>query len=117
MKISDSEMKIMKLIWRSENAVTASEVLQEAGEDWKITTALTFLKRLCDKGMLEVTKDGKTNLYRPLITEEEYKRRQSEKFLNDMYSGSVKSFLAALYGNSKPKKSDMDELRKWFEEL
>lgn len=117
MKISDSEMKIMRLIWRRNSAVTASELLDEADEDWKITTVLTFLKRLCDKGMLEVNKAGKTNFYRPLVKEEDYKREQSEEFLNDMYSGSVKNFLAALYGGDKPNKNDIDDIKKWFEEL
>lgn len=116
MKISESEMKIMKLIWQR-GAMTAADVLDEAHEDWKITTVFTFLKRLCDKGMLEVSKDGKINYYKACVTEDEYKRSQSEEFLNDMYSGSVKNFLAALYGGDKPAKKDIDELKEWFENL
>lgn len=116
MKISESEMKIMKLIWQR-GAMTAADVLDEAHEDWKITTVFTFLKRLCDKGMLEVSKAGKINYYKACVTEDEYKRSQSEEFLNDMYSGSVKSFLAALYGGDKPAKKDIDELKEWFENL
>ncbi len=117
MKISDSEMKIMRLIWRRGEAVSASWLLDEAGEDWKITTVLTFLKRLCDKKMLEVRKAGKTNLYSAIVTEDEYKRCKSEEFLNDMYSGSVKNFLAALYGGEKPSKNDIEDIKKWFDEL
>lgn len=117
MKISESEMKIMKLIWQKKSAMTASELLDEVDEDWKITTVLTFLKRLYDKGMLEVNKIGKSNFYSPTITEDGYKRKQSEEFLNDMYSGSVKNFLTALYGGDKPDKNEINELKKWFEEL
>ena len=117
MKISESEMKIMRIIWQKEKAVTASEVLDEAREDWKITTVLTFLKRLTDKGMIEAEKIGKTNYYSAVMSEDAYKKKQSEEFLNDMYSGSVKNFLAALYGGEKPVKEDIDEIKEWFEKL
>ena len=116
MRVSDSEMKIMRLLWER-GAMTGMEVMESCGEDWKKTTVFTFLKRLCDKGMVTVRKEGKSSLYSAAQSEEDYKRAQSEEFLDDMYSGSVKSFLAALCGGEKLGKKDIDEIKEWFETL
>ena len=44
MKISDSEMKIMNLIWEGGGPVTTAWLTQRLeGTGWKATTLLTFL--------------------------------------------------------------------------
>ena len=116
MKISDSEMEIMRIIWRKNAEVSAAQLLDELTIRWKQTTVLTFLKRLVDKGILSVRKEGKTNYYSPLISENEYKTQQTRGFLKEVHSGSVSNFLTALYGGQKPDKEEMEELKKWFEE-
>ena len=52
------------------------QVQQLAGDvkEWKHTTIATFLQKLYQKGLLRVVKKGNTNLYYPLVTEEEYLR-------------------------------------------
>lgn len=117
MKISDSEMEIMKIIWQEGRAVTTADLLGRLESQWKQTTVLTFLKRLADKGVLQVSRAGKANYYEARITEEDYKKQQTQEFLQDMHAGSVKNFLAALYGGEKPGKQELDEIKQWFEEV
>ena len=117
MKISDSEMEIMRLIWKKNEAVSAAQLLEELDTDWKQTTVLTFLRRLVDKGVLSLRKEGKTNYYTPLISEDEYKREQTEEFLNETHKGSVKSLLTALFGAKEPDKKELEEIKEWFEEI
>ncbi len=116
MKISESEMEIMKIIWDKGTAVTTADIFEKLATPKKQTTVLTFLKRLADKGVLHVRREGKTNFYTPIISEKTYKKQRTDEFLNEMYSGSVKNFLAALYDDEKPDEKDMDEIKKWFEE-
>ena len=54
MKISDSEMKIMNLIWDAGAPVTTAWITQRLGDgiEWKATTILTFLARLEEKGCI-----------------------------------------------------------------
>lgn len=117
MRISDSEMEIMRIIWDADGEVTTAYVLERLGTQRKKTTVLTFLKRLTDKKAIRTRKEGKTNYYEALISEDEYKKAQTEEFLREMHSGSLSSFFAALYGDSHPDKEDMDELREWFENI
>ncbi len=117
MKISDSEMEIMKCIWNTEGESTALGIMEQLRNDWKQTTVLNFLKRLVGKGALSVRREGKTNYYTPLVTEQMYKKEQTKGFLSKIHSGSVRNFLAALYGEEKPDKEELDELKRWLDEL
>ena len=109
-KISEAEYEIMKIIWNKEGEVTTAEIIEKLGENniWKHTTILTLAKRLVDKNVLKVRKEGKINYYSPAITKDEYKSYQANGFVEDMYDGSVKSLVASLYNN---KKIDEDVIR------
>ncbi len=116
MKISDSEMKIMEIIWKCGGEMTSSEIFRQLTGKWAPTTILTFLKRLTDKGFLTVRKSGKTGYYSAAVNESEYKRRQTEEFIKEIHNGSVKSLLASLCGGNVIDKDKADKLKKWFEE-
>lgn len=117
MKISNSEMEIMNIIWKKGEEVTSAELTALLKDTWKPTTILTFLKRLCDKGVLEARKEGKTNFYRARITEDEYKSRTTEEFLREFHNGSVTSLLASLTKGKQPDSKELEEIKKWFDEL
>ncbi len=116
MRISESEMELMKLIWKNEGESTAAGLMAELQNDWQQTTVLNFLKRLVNKGALSVRREGKTNYYTPLVTEQEYKKEQTKGFLSSIHSGSVRNFLTALYGGEKPSREEIDELKQWLDE-
>ena len=60
-RLPDAELEVMQTIWSLGTQVTAAEVQQHADKDWKMTSVLTFLSRLCDKGFLPARRrDGKT---------------------------------------------------------
>lgn len=117
MKISDSEMELMNIIWSSSEPVTSAGIEKKLDTAWKSTTIRTFLKRLTAKGVLKVTQEGKINYYTPVISREDYKKSCTEEFIKDMHSGSLKNLLAALYSKEKPSESEIEEIKKWFEEI
>ena len=117
-KISDSEKDVMNVIWAAGGPVTANDVMESLQKEkqWKITTVLTFLARLVEKGILSSEKKGKANLYRAGIGPEEYSKYEAKAILEKSYNGSIKSFITALYnGGDKMTKGDLDELRKWLD--
>ncbi|WP_238860595.1 BlaI/MecI/CopY family transcriptional regulator [Clostridium sp. YIM B02569] len=118
-KISDAEMEIMKIIWNKNDQITTAEILDALPKEnsWKVTTIMTLISRLTEKGILSVTKVGKLNNYFPKITEEEYKAIQTDNFLEDMHKGSVKSFMATLFNNKKISNKDIAELKEWLKEV
>lgn len=117
MKISDSEMELMRIIWQKGGETTLAELTQKLGSVWKATTISTFLKRLTDKGVLNVRRQGKAGYYSPALTEEEYKAEQTEEFVNEIHRGSLGSLFASLCDSKGLDKDKLNELKQWFEEL
>ena len=63
MKISETEMEIMKIIWDKNGKVTTSE-LADKMPDKKLTTISTLAGRLIDKGCLKSEKIGRSHVSR-----------------------------------------------------
>ncbi len=120
-KLSETEMEVMQVIWASAHPMTSSELLdlfaRNKGKEWKGQTMATFLARLVEKGVLISTKQqGRTNIYEPYMSLEEYQSREANSLLETLYEGSVKNFLATLYDGKELTKDEIAELRHWFVE-
>lgn len=120
-KLSETEMEVMQIIWDCGHSITSSELLdifaEKKKKEWKGQTIATFLARLVEKGVLmSIKKQGRTNIYSPRISPEEYRSKEAKNFLESMYEGSIKNFLATLYDGKELTKNDVTELKHWFAE-
>ena len=98
-QISESELVLMKIIWKNGGAALFSQVTDELEKDssqWKKNTVLTLLSRLIDKKYLKIRKIGRRNEYIALVAEAEYQTLQTHQFLNRVYSGNVRNLVATL---------------------
>ena len=98
-QISESELVLMKIIWKNGGAALYSLIMDELEKDkneWKNNTVLTLLSRLVEKKFLKVKKIGRRNEYVAVITEEEYQTMQTQNFLDKVYGGNVKNLVSAL---------------------
>ena len=70
-RLPESELEIMQIIWKKSAPVSRVDIEQALQETHPLapTTILTLLTRLCEKGFLSLKKEGRSNLYEPLITE------------------------------------------------
>ncbi len=114
-RLPDAELTVMQLIWDGTPPVTASQIQENAAQDWKATSVLTFLSRLCRKGFLRCDKTGRQNLYTPLISREEYLQCESVGFVRRLCGGSVKNFVASLSDAGALSAQDIDELRAFLD--
>ena len=116
-RLPDSELELMQIIWKLEYPVSRPDIEKNLPENHQLaaTTILTLLTRLCEKGFLKVEKQGKTNLYTPLIAEKDYLAGESRNILNRLYGGSLKAFAMSLV-DSGVSREEIDELRKMLEE-
>lgn len=116
-KLSETEMKLMEVIWEIGRPVKSNELLtiffEKEGKEWKGQTIATFLSRLVDKGVLLIEREGRPNTYVPRISFKEYKKMEAQNLLETMYHGSIKSFLATLY-DDKISPEELEELKKWL---
>ena len=116
-RLPESELEIMQIIWKKSAPVSRVDIEYALQETHPLapTTILTLLTRLCEKGFLSLKKEGRSNLYKPLITEKEYLATESRSFLDRVFHGSVASFATALC-DSGVTKEELEELRRLLEE-
>ena len=115
-RLPDSELELMQIIWQKEPPVSRSDIEAVIKDSHALaaTTILTLLTRLCEKGFLKLEKQGRANVYTPLISQREYLASESRSLLDRLYGGSIKTFANALC-DSGISKEELSELRKLLE--
>jgi len=116
-RMSDAEKEVMQIIWAAGGSISSAWLIDELksrNKDWKPNTVLTFLARLIEKGILIAKKHGRANEYISLISEKEYKQFETRFFLDSVYDGSIKKFIAALYEGDDLTTDEINDLKKWF---
>lgn len=118
-RLPDSELDIMLILWSHEPPMSRPEIEKIVNEKKKLspTTILTLLSRLEKKKFVSVEKQGKLNLYTPLISQEEYQRNESKNILEKLYGNSLRKFVVSLYGGKKLDREKMQELSEFIQEL
>ncbi|WFR55118.1 BlaI/MecI/CopY family transcriptional regulator [Anaerocolumna sp. AGMB13025] len=116
-RLPDSELEIMMIIWGAREPVTSAYVSEQLKnkKEWKITSVLTFLARLVEKGFLTSTREGKVNIYSPVIGESEYLESESKSILEKLYGNSLTTFVSALYKSKAINEDDISELREFID--
>ncbi len=113
-QMGNIEARFADIIWEGE-PIPSSELAKKAEAllGWKKSTTYTVLKRLCDKGIFQ-NAGGKVT---SLISRGEFYARQSEKFVNDTFEGSLPAFLTAFTSRKNLSREDISELRRMVEEF
>lgn len=114
-RLPDAELAVMQIVWSLESPVTSVDVQKSAKQEWKMTSILTFLARLTEKGFLCCEKQGKQNFYTPLISLEEYQAHESIGLVERLWGGSVKNLVASLNDAGALSAHDIDELRSFLD--
>ncbi len=117
-QISESELVLMKIIWKNKGRALLSFIMDELEQEqneWKQNTVLTLLSRLAKKNYLKIQKIGRRNEYIAVVTEQEYQTEQTHDFINRVYEGNVKNLVTALLENTLTD-ADFDELDTFWKE-
>lgn len=114
-KISDSELEVMRILWREKQAVSFSDIRAELSDKmgWEKSTIATFLRRLQKKGAISI-QEKEIHYYIPNITKEDYIMLKKRSLIDKLYDGSTKNFVAALCQNGELTEADIDELKMYF---
>ena len=102
------EARFADLIWEHE-PLPSSELVKHCEEalSWKKSTTYTVLKRLCDKGIFKNEKGTVT----VILSREEFYARQSERFVEEAFQGSLPAFLAAFTSSKTMKAEEIAQIR------
>ena len=114
-KISDSELEVMKVLWRAGDALSVTEIREalQRSMGWEATTVKTLVSRLVNKGALRQETRG-VYFYTPLISEREYNGWATNDLIRKLYHGSARELVAALVHSEGLTQQDIEELRAMF---
>ena len=116
-QISDSELELMKIIWRNDGSALYASIMSELerqGCEWKKNTVLTLLSRLVDKKFLSTNKIGRRNEYTTLLSEADYLSTQTKNFLEKVYEGDVKGLISTLIQQDILSSDDLEKLQAYW---
>ena len=117
-RLPEAELAVMRALWTHDGEVARSDIESAlSAHHWTANTINTYLTRLCEKGYLSVRREGRGNLYTALVDREAYLKYDSQETLARLYGGSVKRFVAALCAEKPLEQSEIDELRRYLDEL
>ena len=112
-RLGEIEMRFAELIWQNEPVASGDLVkLAEKALCWKKTTTYTILRRLCEREIFQ----NKDSVVTSLLSKEEFLAGQSEKFVEETFSGSLPHFLAAFSSRKKLSDKEIDEIQHFIDE-
>lgn len=115
-KLPDTELEVMQAIWSCTSPVSRAEIedILKDTHPMALTTLLTLLTRLSEKGFIRIEKVGRSSQYIPLVTQKEYLADQGNRFFKKLCGGSLSTFANALC-DSGLTKDELSELRSLLE--
>lgn len=110
-KISTTEWKVMEVLWRGKEMPAARVVEELKDTGWSDRTIRTLLSRLVKKGVADYRAEGKSYIYFAVISKDECIKKENRDFINKIFNGSVKEFMASLIKNENLTKDEIKKLR------
>lgn len=117
-QISESELVLMKIIWKNGGIALYSYIMEELEKDWnewKKNTVLTLLSRLVEKNFLKTGKIGRRNEYRAVVAEQEFQANQTRNFLDKVYEGNVGGLVSTLLQQDILSEAELKEIEAFWE--
>ena len=115
-RLPDAEQEVMQAIWACTAPVARTDIEEILFPEhpMAMTTLLTMLTRLAEKGFISIEKQGRRSLYTPLVAQEDYLASQSKTFFEKLCGRNISTFAAALC-DSGLTREEIAELRSLLE--
>ncbi|MEZ4936383.1 MAG: BlaI/MecI/CopY family transcriptional regulator [Crocinitomicaceae bacterium] len=113
-ELTKAEEMVMQALWKI-NRGFAKEITEAIEYDKKkpaYNTVLTMIRILVDKGFIKYETYGKSNLYEPVISKEEYSKSRLKSITKRYFNGSPKSMLSFFAREENLNLDDLEEIIK-----
>ena len=109
--LSDGEWRIMNLLWR-EAPLRVPELTERLKDEtgWSRATVNMMLARLEEKGAVESRQSGRSKEFSPRLTQEEARGKETARFLDRLYGGSLGLMVSSLAGQKALSREEIREL-------
>lgn len=115
MKLFDSELKVMEVLW-TQGQKSAREIVDVLSNSigWNKNTTYTVIKKCIEKGAVAREEPG--FLCKALVTREEVEQSETEQLIDKMYGGSSELFFSSFLKNRGISEEEAARLAKLIKE-
>lgn len=109
--ITHSEENIMRILWELGEGVV-HDIIEKLPEPKPPYTTVSSIVRLLEKkGFIDHKAYGKTYVYFPAITREQYARRSFSDLMKHYFQGSPKNIVSFMMEENTLKPDEIDDLK------
>lgn len=110
MQLTKAEEQVMQILWTMDEA-TVQDILKGFLENKPArTTIATVLNILENKSFVEHRSEGRLNIYRAIVSKENYSKKQLFGFVKDYFDGSFSSMVSFFAKESNLSIEQMDRM-------
>ena len=110
------ELQIMNVVWDKGKATVHDVKNALSRRKPAYSTILTMMRKLEAKGYLEHEVDGRTYVYRPLISQQAVRQGVLGDLVERLFEGSTSLLLTSLVEQNRISENELREIRKLIEE-
>ena len=116
MKLFDSELKVMDVLWR-EGDLPAKAIAKTLTEEigWNVNTTYTLIKRCIAKQAIERSEPG--FMCRALVSKEQVQQEETQELIDKVFDGSADKLFASLLGGRRISREQLEQLRRMIYEM
>lgn len=116
MKLFDSELKVMDVLWR-EGDLPAKAIARTLTEEigWNVNTTYTLIKRCIAKEAIERSEPG--FMCHALVSKEQVQQEETQELIDKVFDGSADKLFASLLGGRRISREQLERLRSMIDEM
>ncbi len=92
--LTKAESEIMLILWRLGEANVSTIIEEMPSPKPAYNTVSTIVRILEQKGFVGYQKEGRSHIYHPIVSEEDYKKTTSKLMANTYFGGSFKNMVS-----------------------
>ncbi|MGA7571257.1 MAG: BlaI/MecI/CopY family transcriptional regulator [Candidatus Aquilonibacter sp.] len=110
--LTDHELRLMEVLWRSGSATVADVVEVLPPPPLAYSTVLTTLRTLEQKGYITHKEDGRTYVYRPLVARDEAAKSAMRHLLDRFFGSSPGALAVTLLDDTRLSDDDVAKIKR-----
>lgn len=116
MKLFDSELKVMDVLWRKGD-LPARDIAKTLTEEigWNVNTTYTLIKRCIAKEAIARSEPG--FVCRALVSKEQVQEDETQELIDKVFDGSADKLFASLLGGRRVSREQLEHLRRMIDEM
>jgi len=111
-KISEAEWEVMNAVWKS-GALTSRDIVEQvhARKGWDSSTIRTLVRRLVNKGALEIQSDSKPQCFEAKMSFDEFIEAEGRTFIERGFGGKPEAMLLHFVEQTKLTPEDIRKFK------